>query len=94
MLSSIIETALWVYPIPYIFFIYWFTKTMDDMSAATGSPETDIGEKAVNFPGHGKCIKVPTGGVIPAGADAMVPFEDTKADGNETGIRWEKSDDP
>ena len=45
--------------------------------------ETNIGEKAVNFPGHGKCIKVPTGGVIPVGADAMVPFEDTKADGNE-----------
>jgi len=40
--------------------------------------ETNIGEKAIKFPGHGKCVKVPTGGVIPIGADAMVPFEDTK----------------
>ena len=44
--------------------------------------ETNIGEKAVEFPGHGKCIKVPTGGVIPVGADAMVPFEDTKQEGD------------
>jgi len=44
--------------------------------------ETNIGEKAVKFPGSGKCIKVPTGGVIPVGADAMVPFEDTKQEGN------------
>jgi molybdenum cofactor synthesis domain-containing protein len=45
--------------------------------------ETEIGEKAVKFPGSGKCIKVPTGGVIPFGADAMVPFEDTKNEGNK-----------
>ncbi|SMD31054.1 molybdopterin molybdotransferase MoeA [Picrophilus oshimae] len=40
--------------------------------------ETYIGEKAVKHPGHGYCIKVPTGGIIPIGADAMVPFEDTE----------------
>jgi molybdenum cofactor synthesis domain-containing protein len=44
--------------------------------------ETSIGEPAVEFPGNGKCIKVPTGGVIPVGADAMVPFEDTEISGN------------
>ncbi len=47
------------------------------------SGETYIGEKGIMHPGKGKCIKVPTGGVIPVGADAMVPFEDTKEDGNE-----------
>ncbi len=46
------------------------------------SGETNIGEKAVKHPGKGKCIKVPTGGVIPVGADAMVPFEDTKEENN------------
>ncbi len=46
------------------------------------SGETSIGEPAVIFPGNGKCIKVPTGGVIPVGADAMVPFEDTETEGN------------
>ncbi|WMT51007.1 MAG: molybdopterin molybdotransferase MoeA [Ferroplasma sp.] len=46
------------------------------------SGETSIGEPAVKFPGNGKCIKVPTGGVIPLGADAMVPFEDTETEGN------------
>ena len=46
------------------------------------SGETSIGEPAVKFPGNGKCIKVPTGGVIPIGADAMVPFEDTETHGN------------
>jgi putative molybdopterin biosynthesis protein len=46
------------------------------------SGETSIGEPAVKFPGSGKCIKVPTGGVIPVGADAMVPFEDTETNGN------------
>ena len=46
------------------------------------SGETSIGEPAVKFPGSGKCIKVPTGGVIPVGADAMVPFEDTETTGN------------
>ncbi len=40
--------------------------------------KTRIGEKAIKFSGHGKCVMVPTGGVIPVGADAMVPFEDTK----------------
>jgi putative molybdopterin biosynthesis protein len=68
----------------------------DIKSASYDSParldlagETNIGEKAIKFPGHGKCIKVPTGGVIPVGADAMVPFEDTSADGN--GILFFKS---
>ena len=46
------------------------------------SGETSIGEPAVEFPGNGKCIEVPTGGVIPVGADAMVPFEDTETSGN------------
>lgn len=44
--------------------------------------ETFIGEKAIKHPGNGKCIKVPTGGVIPIGADAMVPFEDTGINDN------------
>jgi molybdenum cofactor synthesis domain-containing protein len=46
------------------------------------SGETSIGEPAVKFPGNGKCMKVPTGGVIPVGADAMIPFEDTEAKGD------------
>ena len=47
------------------------------------SGETYIGESGVKHPGNGRCIKVPTGGVIPVGADAMVPFEDTKEDGGK-----------
>ncbi|KQB36223.1 molybdopterin molybdotransferase MoeA, partial [Acidiplasma cupricumulans] len=46
------------------------------------SGETFIGETPVNHPGSGKCIKVPTGGAIPIGSDAMVPFEDTNINGN------------
>ncbi len=42
------------------------------------SGETNIGEPAVVHPGNGKCIKVPTGGVIPIHADAMIPFEDAE----------------
>ncbi len=42
------------------------------------SGETNIGEPAILHPGHGKCIKVPTGGTIPVYADAMIPFEDAE----------------
>ncbi|MEM0139502.1 MAG: molybdopterin molybdotransferase MoeA [Ferroplasma sp.] len=57
----------------------------DTMKASYNSPvklrmagETNIGEPAVKFTGKKTCIKVPTGGVIPVGADAVVPFEDTE----------------
>ncbi len=44
--------------------------------------ETNIGEPGIKFTGSGTCIRVPTGGVVPVGADAMIPFEDTEESKN------------
>ncbi len=60
--------------------------------AALGAELRVIGEVAAGRPfagqvGSGEAVRIFTGGVIPAGADAVVIQEDTKADGNVVTIR-------
>jgi molybdenum cofactor synthesis domain-containing protein len=65
-------------------------STMDGFAVASSGgdrPRRVVGEVAMGLPppraiGPDEALRVPTGGALPAGADAVVPQEDTTADGD------------
>jgi molybdopterin molybdotransferase len=48
--------------------------------------EVDMGQPAPDFPGPAAALRVPTGGMLPPGADAVVMVEDTEEPGD--GCVW------
>jgi molybdopterin molybdotransferase len=65
-------------------------STMDGFALCAGDPQPRrrlVGEVAMGHPppralGPGEALRVPTGGAIPAGADAVVPQEDVELEGD------------
>ena len=68
-------------------------RSLDGREARQIVAEIRMGQAPPAALGRGEAMQIPTGGMLPSGADAVVPIEDTETDGETLRVRTQPAPD-